>query len=39
VLAIVAAVTLTALVVQQLLSKNPVVDRAFKDRSYAASSS
>ena len=36
VLAVVAAVTLTALVVQQLLSKNPVVDlRLFKDRSYA----
>ena len=33
---IVSAVTLTALVVQQLLSKNPIVDlRLFKDRSYA----
>jgi len=36
VLAIVSAVTLTALIVQQLLSKNPIVDlRLFKDRSYA----
>jgi DHA2 family multidrug resistance protein len=36
VLAVVAAVTLAALIVQQLLSKNPVVDlRLFKDRSYA----
>ena len=36
VLSIVAAVTLTALVIQQLVSKNPIVDlRLFKDRSYA----
>jgi len=35
-LAVVAGVTLTALIIQQLLSKNPVVDlRLFKDRSYA----
>jgi DHA2 family multidrug resistance protein len=36
VLSIVAAVTLTALVIQQLVSKNPIIDlRLFKDRSYA----
>jgi len=35
-LAIVSAVTLAALIVQQLRSKNPLVDlRLFKDRSYA----
>jgi len=36
VLSFVAAVTLTALVVQQLVSKNPIIDlRLFKNRSYA----
>jgi MFS transporter, DHA2 family, multidrug resistance protein len=36
VLSVVAAVTLVALVIQQLMSKNPVIDlRVFKDRSYA----
>src|SRR6185436_13940079 len=36
VLSIVAAVTLTALVIQQLISRIPIIDlRLFKDRSYA----
>jgi DHA2 family multidrug resistance protein len=35
-LAIVAAVALTALVIQQLISKNPIIDlRLFKDRTYS----
>jgi DHA2 family multidrug resistance protein len=35
-LAVVAAIALTALIIQQLVSKHPIVDlRLFKDRSYA----